>query len=70
MDKVIIRKANYRMCVLAKVATAFELASTYFQVKKESYAELKKKEKKNEYKNIEQKKRKIGVMSMTVLCVV
>ena len=34
------------MCVVAIVATAFELAATYFQVKKESYTELKKKKKK------------------------
>ena len=39
------------MCVAAKVAAVFKLATTYFQVKKESYTELKK----NEYKNIEQK---------------
>ena len=49
------------MCVVAKVATAFELATTYFKVKKEeSYTELKKK-KQNEYKNIEQKKNRSNV---------
>ena len=35
------------MCVVAKVATAFELAATYFQVKKESYTKFKKKRKKD-----------------------
>ena len=34
------------MCVVAKVATASKLANTYFQVKKESYTEFKKKRKK------------------------
>ena len=51
------------MCVVAEVATAFELATTYFQVKKESCTKLKKKKKKkknrksNEYKNIVQQKK-------------
>ena len=39
------------MCVVAKVATAFELATTYFQVKNESYTELKKKKRKKEIVN-------------------
>ena len=44
--------------MVAKVATAFELATAYSQVKKESYTELKK-DKQNKYKNIEQKKSQI-----------
>ena len=43
INKIIIAEKSYRMCVVAKRTTAFELATTYFQVKKESYTELNKK---------------------------
>ena len=58
------------MCVVAKVATAFELATTYFQLKKESYTELKKKRKKR-MNTRTLKKRKIGAMSHdNIMCYV
>ena len=40
IDKIIIGERNYRMCVVAKEAAAFKLATTCFRVKKkESYTE-------------------------------
>ena len=52
---------NYRMCVVAKVATAFELANTYFGVKKKVAL--------NEYKNIEKKiGLNIGLLCTCVFC--